>query len=68
MLKFAVAFPLVTAAVAGTEHVISAVVLETAQLRFTVPVKPFRAVMLTVVEPLCPGFAIVMLFGVDDIE
>src|SRR5262245_51384431 len=62
--KVAVALPLpLIAAVAGTEQVISTVVFETAQLKFTVPVNPFNAVMVMLVEPLCPGAAIVMLDG-----
>jgi len=61
--KVAVALPPLIAAVAGTEHVIPAVVFEIAQLRFTVPVNPFNAVIVMVVEPLCPGVAMLMLEG-----
>jgi hypothetical protein len=62
-VKVAVALPLLIAAVAGTEQLISTVVFETAQLKLTVPVNPFNAVMVMLVEPLCPGAAIVMLDG-----
>jgi hypothetical protein len=62
--KVAVAVPLaLIVAVAGTEQFISTVVFETAQLKLTVPVNPFSAVSVMVVEPLCPGVAIVMLVG-----
>jgi len=67
-VKVAVALDPLTVAVDGTEQVISTVVEESAQLRFTVPLKPFRELIVTVVEPPCPALETVMLFGFDDMK